>query len=126
MPKTKFNFIIDYQIYPFDLMVSIGESFEELKRKVHHRVLEEDIPVFADFNCEGLGHTMILMKTGATILWVRKYEKTPEWRASLAHEVCHAAQFLMHRIGITHSNDSLEAYAYLRGYITKKIYEKIK
>lgn len=44
---------------------------------------------------------------------------------TLAHEIFHAVTFILTRIGMSLTNESDEAYAYLIGYLTKEIYKHI-
>ena len=44
---------------------------------------------------------------------------------TLTHEVFHAVEFLFERVGIKHSNDSSEAFAYQIKYLMGSILEKI-
>ena len=43
---------------------------------------------------------------------------------TLNHEIFHCTIFILKRIGVSLSDDSEEAYAYLYEYITKMIYSK--
>jgi len=44
----------------------------------------------------------------------------------VAHEVFHAVELLMDRIGCKLTDESSEAYAYLIGYLTKEIHRCLK
>jgi hypothetical protein len=45
---------------------------------------------------------------------------------TIAHEVFHAVQFLMDKIGCNLAHESEEPYAYLIQYVTNKIYENLE
>lgn len=116
------NFIVSYQVYPFDVLVSISQSDDEVVR------ILKGLGVDVDLECirlKGIGKCTML-ESGKTIIRLKHYPNTPVGKSTLAHEVYHAVCFLMDHIGMRMSSDSEEAYAYLIGYLTEKIYEKLK
>lgn len=122
MAKTKcLNFIVPLIVYPFDIMVSIGQSDDELKKSLSKTKTKwKDV-----MKCEGDGR-FVLNLDNTSIIRLRKYPSTPTDYGTIAHEIFHAVTFILDRVGMKlklFSSD--EAYAYLTGYITEKVYEKI-
>lgn len=118
------NFIIPLQVYPFDVMVSINQTNDEVEKS-----LEEVGFDYADANvrCDSdtrKGKT-IMFKTNQTIIRMFSFDEDPVHYGFLAHEIFHAVEFVMERIGMKLCIKSDEAYAYLVQYLTTQIYTKL-
>lgn len=117
------NFIIPYVIYPFDVMVSICEDDEVLKRKLTR--------YGADFDGMDLSHSdsqkgrCVMFSNGRFLLRLYGYPKTPAHYGHLQHEIFHAVEFLMDKLNTPLSDDSDEAYCYLIQYLTTEIYKRL-
>lgn len=112
--------VISYVIYPFDVAVFIGHENDEVI-KILNEMVELDEEETEAIKNVGDGRTAMLER-GQTILILKKLRKNnAEDMRHLSHEVFHAVEFLMSKIGITLSRDSDEAYAYLIGYLTEEI-----
>jgi hypothetical protein len=116
------HFIIDYVIYPFNLIVSICETDEQVRQ-----ILTEKLPDYAhtDINLVlgkddslYVGHT-VKFSSGATII---RFPKKPT-AGTIAHESLHAVEFLMNAIG---DETVGEHWNYLLGYIVNRITEEVK
>ena len=125
MKKGKpLNFIIPGTIYPFDIIVSIAESDEVLFPRLERRgidITDSGIGVYSDTQ---RGRT-IMFNGNQTLIRMYEHRNTPEWHGNLDHEIFHAVDFLMDRIGMKLTNDSDEAYSYMIGYVTKEIYKRL-
>lgn len=115
----KQNFIIPYILYPFDVMVSIGETREEVEKRIekNYKLCDDERDAIS---LQGLGKTAML-KGGQTIIRVDRFE-----HSVIAHEIFHAVSFLMDRISISLTRESEEAFAYAIQYLTKEIYKRAK
>ena len=119
------NFIIDLKVYPFDVMVSFGESDDKLRKKLSGLGIdnEDHLWQYGSDTCVGRAATL---SNNASILRMRKNPETATEFATLHHEIFHVVTFVMMRVGIKLKIlVSDEAYAYLIGYITKEIYKKL-
>lgn len=118
------NFIIRYEVYPFDCMFSFGETEEQLRRAFKRKELDlkECERIFND--SAAVGRTIMLSK-GQTIIRMKSYPTEPYDYAILQHEIFHAVTFLMSRIGMKLCYKSDEAYAYLIEYITANVYHQL-
>lgn len=56
-----------------------------------------------------------------TMLWLRDVPVTIENYGSLVHEIEHYVFYLLDRIGMKHTKESDEAYAYLSAHVFKEI-----
>ena len=120
------NFVIDYVVYPFELMVSMGEDKEVFKKRLKKRLPEDMRHEVEDEFCNTEFQAQTVMFSGGmTAVWFRECPIKASQYALIAHEVFHAVDFLFQRINIKLSNDSNEAYAYLLQYITEQIYKKL-
>lgn len=125
MKAKRLNFIIPLIVYPFDVMVSISESDESLFAKLKKKgvdITDTNLHVYSDTQ---RGRT-IMFKGNQTLIRMYELRNTPEWYGHLSHEIFHAVEFIMERIGMKLTVDSDEAYAYLIDYITKEIYKQLK
>lgn len=123
--KKKFNFIIDLTIYPFHVMVSIGESDKKVLQRLKKYGMDYSDPNFIAYQTEHAHGRTCRFESGAMLLRLRQVPTTAEDKGRLAHEVFHLAEFLFNNIGLKHHVRCGEAYAYLIGYITEKIYSEI-
>lgn len=119
IPKTEYT-IIPLVIYPFEVMVSFHKKFKDLEKVLKEKLPEDchkDINLFDD---ESDAKT-IQFSNNCIIIHYRVL-----CHRTIAHEIFHAADFLLRTIKITLSDDSDEAYAYLIGYLTEEIYKIIE
>ncbi len=125
--QSNINFIIKMDIYPFDIMISIAQTDSQLGRlldKYHLSVEDILLCKYTNDNC--VARAAMFNTNNASIIRLRHLPKTPEDYGTLAHEVFHAATFIMDRIGVELKVlVSDEAYAYLIGFITRSIYKEI-
>lgn len=119
-------FIANHGTYPFDVLVCIGSSdeevFKELK-KFGQNLSDEDKEIL---KCNGDGRT-VMLESGATVLRVKVYKNKAQMASYIAHEVFHAVEFLFDRIKLKHDvHISSEAFAYQIAHLTRQIYNKLK
>lgn len=117
------NFIIPYVIYPFDVMVSIGEANEVLRKKLlKHGANIKDIDLEHTDTHRG---RCIMFPGHQTLIRLYHIPKTAQHYGYLQHEIFHAVEFLMDRIGMPLTRKTDEAYAYLIDYLTNQIYSRL-
>lgn len=122
MAKKKLNAIIPLVIYPFDVMVSFGQSDKEFKKYLSAKGVEwNDI-----FIMDGQGKYVMTNRNQSIIrLW--NYPDEPELYGTLQHEIFHCVTMILDKVGMKFDlQSSDEAYAYLIGYLTTEIYKLIK
>ena len=120
------NFVIPLNIYPFDVMVSFGQTDEELLKNLSKCLTIEQIKnkeLWSDNEKDG---RTVIFSSGQTLIRMPKIPKSAKEYGTLQHEIFHATEFVLSRIGMTLCDKSDEAYAYLIGYLTSEIYKRIK
>lgn len=118
------NFIISYVIYPFDVMVSIAENNDTLRKKLLKYGAKIDDIDLTFHDCQQ--GRCIMFPGGQTLIRLYKYPKTPQGYGHLQHEIFHAVEFLMSKLNTPLTEDSDEAYAYAIDYLTTEIYKRLK
>ncbi len=120
--KSK-NFIIPLVVYPFDLMVSVGESDAKLKQTLSEVGIENEDHMWT------FGHTtkgrFCLFESNHGLIRIGAKPITPEDYSNLQHEIFHYAMHVFDRIGMKWTPEADEAYSYMIGYLTKEIYTRL-
>jgi hypothetical protein len=128
MPQKKsLNFIIPLVVYPFDVMVSIGETDIALEKTLTKFGIKEDGTQWRLEDSPTTQGRCCLFDTNHGLIRLRRKPKLPVEFGQLQHEIFHYVTFILERIGmelIVMKSD--EAYSYLIGYLTTEIYKKIK
>ena len=119
------NFIVPLVIYPFEVMVSFGQSDEMLLKTLSPFLTQSEIEsknfsFRADEDAKAL-----IFRCGQVLIRTQSIPKSIYEYGTLQHEIFHAVSFVMERIGVKFCNKSDEAYAYLIGYLTREIYKQI-
>jgi len=126
--KKKINFIANHGSYPFQVMVSIGESVDDLEKQlIKHNIPEDEVAPQIEHlrkNYTNQGRT-IMFSGNQTVLWIRNWPKAPLDYAVLSHEIFHSVDFMMYKVGLKLNRGSDEAYAYQIQYLTEQIYSRI-
>lgn len=100
-------------------MFSLGQTDEQLKKSLNKYKIE-----WTDtLKLKSVGRYVMLEGNQSVV----RLDQVPESCAdygTLQHEIFHAVDQILRHIGINLTEDSDEAYAYLIGYITTKIYQR--
>lgn len=110
-------------VYPFDLMISIGESDAKLKKTLSDIGIENEDEMWT-FSETTKGR-FCLFATNQGLIRIKSTPVTNEDYANLQHEIFHYTMHVFDRIGMKWTPKSDEAYAYLIGYLVKEIYSKL-
>ena len=86
----KKNFIVSYEIYPFDIMVSVGETTEKLIKSFEKRGYHLSEKEKEDFTMEGVGRT-VMFDSGATVLRLKSFRLNLKCCSNGAIELLSAA-----------------------------------
>lgn len=116
-------FIIDCQVYPFQILVYFGQDKKPLYKELKKRLPKSAIDTLKTFDFK-VGKS-VMFPTGQTLLWLNEKPNSVSGLATLNHEIFHCACFILERVGIVYSESSDEAYAYLIEYLTKQIYNEL-
>lgn len=121
MSRKKLSCIINCEVYPFDVMISMGETDDELKTHL--------LKVNIDNDDHKLKATTIakavLFYNNTSLIRLRHIPETPRDFGTLAHEIFHVATFIMTEVGMQLNDDTDEAFAHLIGFLTERIYKKL-
>lgn len=118
------NFIVSLVVYPYDVMVSIGETDKQLKKRLeNYAIYDNNIWRYSSPNkCA----KSAIFSGDQCLIRIKEKPVSPNDFGNLQHEIFHVVTFVMQRVGMDLKiKVSDEAYAYLIGYITKVVYEKI-
>lgn len=132
MKQKPLNFIIPLVLFPFDIMVSIGQSDSQFQRSVRGHLppdclkdLETD-PAILKLGHTTQGRTINLSTGHQTLIRIKNHPKTDQDYGTLAHEIFHAVSFILWRMRIDLGIEQTdEVYAYTIGYVTQQIYKKL-
>ena len=125
----KGHFVVNTGVFPFDVIVSVNETREELMQ-----FLDADrFPYLQDFDKdhEGYDHPSCDAMTygtdaGPIIMRFKRLNYGRRQMGFLAHEIFHAVEFMLHRLNVPHDVwKTSEVYAYLLQYLTEQIHENI-
>ena len=127
MKSKKLNFIVPLIVYPFDIMVSFGETNEEIDKHLSKYNLTAGDVQLATFTSETVQGRSVMFSSNQSLIRLRHLPKEPKHFGDLQHEIFHCVSFIMWKIGMPlEIQKSDEAYAYLVGYVTNEIYKKLK
>lgn len=128
MKKIKHNgyIIVNLDIYVKDLMFFVGDPEVLLDKLDRYFVFADGVieDIKEDFKITSKGKT-IITEENQTLIWIPKLPETPMDFCYLQHEIFHATTMILKASGLKLTDKSDEAYAYLNGYITRKIYESL-
>jgi hypothetical protein len=127
----KLNKIIPMGLYPFDLMLSFNESDKEVKKALKKfditpKNTTETTIFDMDKSKNKIGR-MVMFIGKQTIIRLNFYPHVNNSfeMGLLQHEIFHTVGFMMSEISTPLVNETHEAYAYLIGYLTEKIYSEL-
>jgi hypothetical protein len=127
--KMKLNCVFSWDLYPYDVMFSVGQTSEEvikILRKITKKITDADIQELRtiDDKDDKEGKT-IFLSGGQTLIWLSDYKNKPEYMGLLAHEVFHATFFLMNHVGIRHADESEEAFTYAAQWLMVQLMDAL-
>ena len=116
--KKKKIFLVDWVIFPFNVMVCLGSTRKEIikeLKKFDYTLNEEESERLQMY---GKGRT-VMLDGGGTVLWLNYIPK--KGSGVLAHEVFHVVQFLLVKIKMDIDRNNEELPAYMIEYLTNEI-----
>jgi hypothetical protein len=108
--------VIPLDVYAHDVVVSIGQSDEDLYKEIKENISEKDFKKYMT-NQKSIATTH---KTRSGCILIR-FKDDIDNPGIVAHEAFHAIVFLFKKIGIQYCYESEEAYAYTLEYLTNQI-----
>ena len=127
MNKKRF-FLLKGIIYPYDTVVCLGVSKEEIlqymeKNYIDSLTSEDKDALEMPLNTKG---RTLRLKNNAYILWTKYFPVNVEHFETLNHEIFHTSDMMLRKAGLSLSDDSDEAWAYMIGWMTREIYKNFK
>lgn len=121
------NFIVPLHVYPFDVMVSIGQDDDQVRKLLKNSKFnltdgDFDLAMYASDRVKGKA---CVFSNNASFIRLRKLPVNAEDFGYMAHEIFHVVCFVMEMVGmelVLMKSD--EAYAYLIQYLTSEIYKQ--
>ncbi len=120
IPK-ELGFTIEIPIYGSQIFFSFGHSFDNFNAMLceEHRSNIDRFANGSDGYCQ-------VLKNGGIIIRCKNYPLTSYDFEVLQHEIFHAIFRIMDIKGLKFTRESEEAYAYLNGFITRRVYDQLK
>lgn len=119
--------VIKGSVWPYDVVVCLGvsekEFFDYMEAEFEKPFAEKDLEHLRFDNIRGKS---VILSNNALVLWLKEFPNKPEWYGHLAHEIFHIADMILWKAGLSESEDSDEAWAYLIGWLTETIYSRFK
>lgn len=132
--KKSYGFIVNMEMFPYDVMFSIGQSDEEFESLLKKYLYKGDVEslrhvddvIFRMPKKDGVGRCVHDVATHWTFVRVNGLI-SPRSYGTLVHEIVHAVNFILwHHIGIKWDDNSEEIFTYAIGYITEKVYKNLE
>ena len=110
--------VINIELYPFDVIVSIGQTNDELYEDISGNLTKKQfLKIFKNQSSPAL----TAYKKGQPLIIRFLKEETFNNVGIIAHEAFHAVSYILSNIGIPFSLDTEEAYTYLLQYLVNEI-----
>jgi len=111
-----FHVLLNYKTIP-EIKKRVTSECEQHTKKIHKRLDKLKWDESQGYSDECKGWIFILIKD---------FNGTPKCYDTLHHEIVHAVDFSAKFIGIKHHKSSREYFAYMTGFLTNQIYQKLK
>ena len=111
----------DCEVYLQQVVFYYGESIKPICKFLKGKITDEELNALIEYKRES-GFS-VRYSGGYNIIWLNKKPNTHYTLSVLHHEIFHCVCSILRYVGVEFSNKSEEAYAYLFGHISKKIYE---
>ena len=110
--------IIPYHIYPFNVLVSFHNRFEDLERVLKNILPEDEQSEIIKIKGDHSAYTK-MFPGGQTVIWFHDVDRFSE--GQVAHEAFHAVHFLFYHLQIPLTLKTSEVYAYCIHYLVDEI-----
>src|SRR3990167_8068537 len=120
MKKKDVFLLIPKTIFPFDVLICVASHekvIRYIERNKNYKLSDEEIQ---KLEMTGTGRTVMLLG-GQTIIRLKPQKiQIGVDIANLIHEIEHAVYFITERVGIKHTDDSDELFAYYQEYLMRE------
>ncbi len=129
MIKNKpISFIINLHIYPYAVIVSIGQQ----DKTVYNILKKWNVPEKEMLKDKGYiianaeANAVVYKSASVALIRLSKHPNTAYLQGILSHEIDHVVNDILRGVGMYRTNASEEAYTHLTAYITEQVYLKLK
>lgn len=124
--SKKEYYLVKGTVFPFDILITLFDDDKLIKFIEKTMGYELDQEEKNKLPMNGVGRS-IMLKGGQTIIRLRKEKTILGYDLpTLAHEIEHAIFFIMDKVGIKHTEDSDEVFAYYQAYVLRECLENFK
>jgi hypothetical protein len=116
------SYLIKIEIYHHDLIIVNGQD-DEVKKYLKKNFNVAD-SVLEDSIHEDFDGSTFFPYSQIGICWIR--DLITGFNTTLLHELEHAANQILRNVGIEHTDETEESYAYLKSYIQTKFMDELK
>lgn len=117
------NFIVRSFVFPFDVMVFVDESDEQILKKLTLTDHDKNELLNLPETCLG---RCVMLESNITIIRLKTLEDKYTFMGVISHEIFHAVTFIMLKIGVKFEMFiSDEVYSYLIQFYTEDIFRRI-
>lgn len=109
-------------LFPFEVLVCLGGDKQFVIKNIKKFGYTPDTEEEGHITMIGQGKC-VMLKNSATIIWLKNYPRAGS--GVLAHEIFHATDFILDKMGIKHTDSSDEVWAYVIEYLTKEIHKNL-
>lgn len=120
MKKRNHFHLVLGTVFPFDTLFTTAPYDGVIKWISQNKKYPLNDYEKENLHMDGNGRTVMLRGGQVIIRLPLAKTKLGIDIADLAHEIEHASSFLFKKIGVIHSDDSDEVFAYYQGYLMKK------
>lgn len=107
-------------------MVSINQTDKQLGTSLKRRGVTEHVPALINYGINCPAKYAFWNKESMFLIRMKELPTTSRHFGMLAHEICHIVSWALETLGFKlKCSSSGEAYAYLTGWITEKIYKEL-
>ena len=111
------QFTLTLKAFPCSIGVYCGEWDKEKVERFANILRGKDKHLDSPKDCE---RALCYSLSMNCLIWLPDEPSDAEGVSDLAHEAFHAAEHVAKKIGVKHSDDSSEFYAYIIGYVVKE------
>ncbi len=124
-PDVPINLFISVDMYPYDVMVSINETDDQLIKNLKNRKVFRSHDLI-DYN-RGAAKYVVWYEEHLALIRLPQLPRSANDYAGLMHEILHIVIDMLRSIGMRLSPDgaSDEAYTYFMSYLVKHIFNNI-
>lgn len=125
----KTHFVFKFDIFPIELIVSVGYSKEELKNKNLPSLQEIDFDSFGKLN-ENSDGKFVGFQDGSALIMMRDFNSRSSGSCfsvsrTIVHECTHYVLFVFERIGMKMNSETEELFAYMMERVVSELTNKI-